>query len=362
LWRFTEVAVETRAAILKRILHDKYGGIKRSSHRMDSIVLYTHSVQTSMMRNLSISNIKRAIQNPILIKRELYRLASIPIHYTYSQYLNYSLSQPMNVMDEDWDNLIILDACRPDYFQKQCSISGRLEQKISPGKRSWEFMRESFSGRELHDTIYITSNPHSKKLPDDTFFETDYLIDQWNDDIGTILPNDVVAAAIDAHREHPDKRLIIHFMQPHRPYLGPTADRLREQVDLIGYRNQGDGLQIWGAVKERKVTRDDIKKAYSETLDIVLKSVEELLTDVDGKTVITSDHGEMLGERVTPFTSRVWGHSEGFDTKILRTVPWFVIDSDQRRNTVADSPIGDDQQLKEKAVMDRLEALGYAEE
>jgi len=265
------------------------------------------------------------------------------------------------MMDENWDNLIIFDACRYDFFQRQCNIQGTLERKISPGKRSWEFMTESFVGREFHDTIYITANPHSQKLPENTFFKTNYLIDQWNDDIGTVLPSDVVSAARKALREHPEKRLIVHFMQPHRPYLGPTADRLREEVDLIGYRNQGDGLQIWGAVKERKVTQSDIKKAYSETLDIVLQSIKELLRDIDGKTVITSDHGEMLGERVTPITSRVWGHSEGFDTEILRTVPWHIIDSDQRRNIVENSPVNNNEKLDQKEVKGRLEALGYTE-
>jgi hypothetical protein len=315
-----------------------------------------------MMRNLSISNLKRAIKNPTLIKREFHRLLSVPFHYIYDWYLNNSLSQSIDVMENDWDNLIILDACRPDFFQQQCDIQGTFEQKISPGKRSWEFMTESFVGREFHDTIYITANPHSQKLPENTFFKTNYLIDDWNDEIGTVLPKDVVSAAKEAHREHPDKRLIIHFMQPHRPYLGSTANKLREEVDLIGYRNQGDGLQIWGAVKERKVTQKDTKMAYSETLDIVLESVEELLDDIDGKTVITSDHGEMLGERVTPFTSRVWGHSEGFNTKILRTIPWLVINSDQRRGIVEDAPVNGDQKLDQEEVIDRLEALGYTEE
>lgn len=313
------------------------------------------------MRNLSISNARRAIHNPVLIKRELHRLLSVPIHYTNAWHLNDSLPRSVDMMKEDWDNLIILDACRFDFFQRQCEIQGRLEKKISPGKRSWEFMTESFVGREFHDTIYITANPHSQKLPENTFFKTNYLIDQWNDDIGTVLPSDAISAAKKALQEHPEKRLIVHFMQPHRPYLGPTADRLREQVDLIGYRNQGDGLQIWGAVKERKVTQSDIKKAYSETLDIVLESVQKLLDDIDGKTVITSDHGEMLGERVTPITSRVWGHSEGFDTEILRTIPWHIIDAEQRRNIVKDPPINTDQELDQQEVTDRLRSLGYTE-
>jgi hypothetical protein len=150
-------------------------------------------------------------------------------------------------------------------------------------------------------------------------------------------------------------------MQPHRPYLGPTAEALRERVDLIGYRNQGDGLQIWGAVKEGKVSVEEVRTAYSESLDIVLDEVEIFLERVDGKSVITADHGEMLGERVFPFTSRVWGHSEGFSTPTLRQVPWIEIESESRREVTASEPAESESELSESEVRDRLEALGYAE-
>jgi len=57
----------------------------------------------------------------------------------------------------------------------------------------------------------------------------------------------------------------------------------------------------------------------------------------------------------------VWGHSEGFDTEILRTVPWHIIDSDQRRNIVENSPVNNNEKLDQKEVKGRLEALGYTE-
>jgi hypothetical protein len=223
-------------------------------------------------------------------------------------------------MDEDWDNLLILDACRYDYFANQHDFDATPDRVISPGKMSWEFMQETFQGEYFHDTIYITSNPFATRLSEDTFFKTLYLIDEWDDEIGTIHPEDVAEAAKRANTQHPNKRLILHFMQPHRPYLGAMAEQLRERVDLVGYRNEGDGLQIWGAVKEGKITVEEVRTAYSESLDIVLDTVDDLLEDMDGKSVITADHGEMLGERVFPFTSRVWGHSEGFSTPTLREV------------------------------------------
>jgi hypothetical protein len=165
---------------------------------------------------------------------------------------------------------------------------------------------------------------------------------------------------MDAHRQHPDKRLIVHFMQPHRPYLGSTAEELRNQMNLIGYRNQGDGLQIWGAVKQGEVTIEEVRTAYAETLDKVIDEVKVLMKEIDGKSAITADHGEMLGERVLPITSRVWGHSEGFSTPNLRYVPWLEIPAENRREVTSSDPISSET-LDEEETEERLRALGCVE-
>lgn len=314
-----------------------------------------------MRKHYNIDNLRRAVSNPVLIAREILRLTSLPFHKGYGYYLDKQYGNGIDVMAQDWDNLIILDACRYDSVKSQNGIDGELEAVVSAGNRSWEFMQANFTGKQFHDTVYVTANPYANRLDDDVFHAVDLLLDRWDDEIGTVQPQDVVEAAIEAHETYPNKRLIVHFMQPHRPYLGPTADELRERVDLIGYRNQGDGLQIWGAAKERKVTVSEIRRAYSESLDIVLDHVSELLEQIDGKSIITSDHGEMLGERVFPFTSRVWGHSEGFTTPQLRTVPWLVVPGNERRNISAEGST-ESESLEEDVVQERLQALGYHEE
>jgi len=315
-----------------------------------------------MNNHYSFDNMKRAVKNPVLIGREVQRLSSWPLHQAYGRYVDRKLgSKSIDVMDADWDNLLILDACRADYFENQNIFDESVCRVISPGKMSWEFMEETFVGEELHDTIYITSNPFAEQLPDNTFFEIKYLIDEWDDEIGTIHPEAVVEAGTKALENHPNKRLILHFMQPHRPYLGPTAERLRERVDLKGYRNEGDGLQIWGAAKEKKVTVEEVRRAYEESLNIVLDVVKDALDKLGGKTVITADHGEMLGERIVPFTSRVWGHSEGFSTPILREVPWMELSTGSRREVTTSSPLKTKEKLDGETVEERLEALGYAE-
>lgn len=314
-----------------------------------------------MRNHFTLENLRRALRNPRLIRRELLRLGSLPFNHGYGYYTDRRIPRSIDMMGEDWDNLLILDACRYDYFANQHDFDATLNRVVSPGKMSWEFMQKTFQGEQFHDTIYITSNPFATRLPEDTFFETRYLIDEWDDEVGTIHPDDVAKAAKDANQKHPNKRLIVHFMQPHRPYLGDTAEEIRKKVDLVGYRNKGDGLQIWGAVKEALVTVEEVRNAYAESLDIVLEEVERFLNKVDGKSVVTADHGEMLGERVFPFTSRVWGHSEEFSTPTLREVPWLEVEGESRRDITTSEPIDSEDKLDNSEVQSRLEALGYVE-
>jgi hypothetical protein len=316
-----------------------------------------------MKNHYTLENLKRALRNPVLIRREALRLASWPVHRVYARYTDSRYNnENTDVMNEDWDNLVLLDAARFDYFEDMNTIEGTLRKEVSRGKKSWEFIEENFVGRDLHDTVYVTANPFSTDIPEGTFYYIDHLHARaWDERIGTVQPEDVVKAAIEAHEQYPNKRLIIHYMQPHRPYLGETAEMLRERLDLQGYGKHDKGIQIWGAVKQRDVSIREIRDAYRETLEIALQSVDDLLNQLSGKSVVTSDHGEMLGERVFPFTTRVWGHMEGFDTPTLREVPWLVVGSTDRRNIYDSDPIDSEVALNDTEIEERLEALGYAD-
>ena len=48
----------------------------------------------------------------------------------------YKRNDGTHIMDEDWDNLIILDACRYDLFEEVNTIDGTLESRISLGSAS----------------------------------------------------------------------------------------------------------------------------------------------------------------------------------------------------------------------------------
>jgi hypothetical protein len=271
-------------------------------------------------------------------------------------------------MMRDWDNLIILDACRYDTFAKRDQISGNLSKVVSRASHSWEFMKQNFLGRDCHDTVYVTANPHAERLPDDIFYTVENILDKWDSEYETVHPDDVVAAAVEAHNRYPNKRLIVHFMQPHEPWIGPTMDQLLERVDLHGYdkdhAHEGEdqnisGKKVWTAVRSGKITRQEMNQAYQESLDIVLRYSNELIEELGGKSVITADHAELLGERLLPLTPRIYGHPHSIDSPSLCEVPWLEIPSEERRKVISEEPIGFER-MDDKMVNDRLAALGYA--
>jgi hypothetical protein len=100
---------------------------------------------------------------------------------------------------------------------------------------------------------------------------------------------------------------------------------------------------------------------YNENLEIAFEYVTELLNEVDGRVIISADHGNMIGERQGPLpTKRHYGHPWGVYTTELVNVPWHVIDDGERREVLKEPPatVGKKGQPDE-LVEQRLQTLGY---
>ena len=195
---------------------------------------------------------------------------------------------------------------------------------------------------------------------DDIDVEFHAIVDIWKDrgwdkEYRTVLPETVRDEVLAAAERYPDKRLLVHFLQPHFPFLGPTG---LEHFDL-------DRLDFqWqdAALGTLDIPDDVIRRAYEENLEQVLPVVEELLTALDGRSVVTADHGQMLGERLFPFPIREYGHPAGIYSEELVKVPWHVFDEGPRREVVAEAPESSaDRDYDEEMTRDRLSALGYIE-
>lgn len=268
-------------------------------------------------------------------------------------------------MDEDWDNLIILDGCRYDMFKSAVDIGGELELKRSVGCRTSEFLDKTFSRNSHHDTIYISSNPHTRMLEEESSVykvHNLYADEYFDAELESVPPETIVEKTLDAHSENPDKRVITHFMQPHVPFIGEKGRQIDQSGNNSNYGDDEWVPSVWAQLRYglSDVTRDEIWDAYVENLEVAIPHVERLVAELPGKTVVTSDHGNLVGERLRPIPVRGYGHDiGGLRSEGLVRVPWLVFESAERRDVTADEPV-ETTAVEDEVIEDRLRQLGYA--
>lgn len=260
----------------------------------------------------------------------------------------------VDIFEEDWDNLIILDACRADSLERLINIDGTFESRSARGTSTPHFLRSNFAGRSLHDTVYVTANGWIVKLLDELDVELhklEFLEDgEYQDNAtGATRPEAVTHEAKQYAEQYPNKRLIAHYVQPHKPYLGEFGRETFESAQ----RNLQQ-IMTSGSISE-----DELQQAYNENLELVLDHVEELVDSLRGKTVITADHGELLGERISPIPIQGYGHPDHIYHQALTEIPWFTCEYETRREIAAERPERMDD-VDEEQLTEQLKDLGYA--
>lgn len=277
------------------------------------------------------------------------------------------------VLEEDWDVLIILDACRYDAFaicSKLLNAKGKLEYRISLASHTSEFIRKHFLNSHsiafLKDIVYVSANPmvdaalgkyrkyFYKYIPIWSF--------AWNERLVTVPPWETAYYALKTYiKTIPNnKRMIVHFLQPHGPFIGPIYGHISKCFskeiknfikkyivsatrDSCNKRCKSTMLALLNhyvkpLVKEGMLngflglnkcfTLEDLVKAYIENLLITLPYVDQLLHTFSGKIVVTSDHGEAFGEYLHELIPiRVIGHFSGIHINALVKVPWYIVEN-----------------------------------
>ncbi|MDI3501385.1 MAG: hypothetical protein PWP22_1156 [Thermoanaerobacter sp.] len=257
------------------------------------------------------------------------------IHHIIGRYYKMLPNKGIFVMEDDWDNLIILDACRYSTFLEVSGLN--CEYRISRASRTPEFLHENFVNRKYNDTIYITSNPYVNLFCKNCFYKIIPVWKfAWNEEIGTVLPKDVMKTALETEKRYPDKRLIIHFMQPHYPYIKdpdilPTTAKHEDIKDPIKLSLSGNPLNPFIEVERGNLDIEEVFKAYKRNLKAVLPYALKLAKRLKGRTVITSDHGEAFGEFAWPFPIKIYEHPPHVHIPALVKVPWLVFDKKERK-------------------------------
>jgi len=285
------------------------------------------------------------------------------INRTFQSGLFGMIRPPVDVFERDWDNLLIMDACRYDMLNEHEFENAEFKYCWSGGSNSMEFLRHNVDGRRLDDVVWVTANPHVAKYSENIFEIINVWNGGWNEEFRTVLPEKIVEEAKRAEEQYPNKRLVVHFMQPHYPFIGPIGrEELPEHRSFTGdgrIRDGDDaGKDVWEHLQEGTVSEALVWDAYRENLETVLPHAKNLIKKIRGKSVLTSDHGNELGRRSFPIPIRLYGHPGRRRTKNLVKVPWVVFDKTHRKEIRSGDGINR-QSVDERRVEERLTHLGY---
>lgn len=242
----------------------------------------------------------------------------------------------------DWDVLIILDACRCDAF---CNIFKYKEviRVDSDATATPEWLKKTWT-KKYDNIIYLSGNPfvNSKgvKTNDNSFVGGDHfeVKDCWdgafNKKTGRIESSAMKMYAIGyLNALKTGKKLVIHFMQPHSPYIfGDTKHNsffttlskiipMRQQLLLNKVKFIRKLKPRTESTYSEYYTDKEIKEAYMRNLESAREDVEYVVNQAamfGFKVVITADHGELFGEYER------YGHG-GKVVPELISVPWIEV-------------------------------------
>ena len=151
----------------------------------------------------------------------------------------------------------------------------------------------------------------------------------FDEELNTVHPRKIVMYSKILLERYPEKKFIIHLMQPHYPFLNKNIEGttgIKKLTDRMLNKRSGPGITVFHKLQKGLITLNEVKDSYNENLFIVMKYVVDIVNLLDGKIFITSDHGEALGENYHKYLPiKVYGHPRGTRINALTDVPWYEI-------------------------------------
>lgn len=280
------------------------------------------------------------------------------LHVAGLRQLGQRLNYGTTIYDRKWDVLILLDACRFDLFQEfapQHDVFDRFESfepVYSCASATPEWIEKTFveGPRSLvSGTHYVSCTGFSTNIDEDRLHQVDevwrYAVDP---SYGSTRPEAVTDAAIDAARNSDADRLVVHYVQPHAPFLHCVG-----KYDSQGDGGEGGTQNVWKGLREGRYDYDEVWEDYGQNLLRVLDEVETIVENVSGKVAITSDHGNAMGEW------GMYGHPSYVPAPIIKRVPWVEAVGGESDEYDVQGVKSISTGLSEHDLQDNLSALGY---
>lgn len=281
--------------------------------------------------------------------------------------INHLYSDGVDMAEEDWDHMLILDACRADMFEEVVGeVGDKYRRRRSNASATPEWIERTFADKSMGDVVYVSANPWVSRQAPDSFHN---IINLWvelydltHDDLAnagnlgdfdfeygtTISAREVTDKAIDVAREYSNKRIVVHYFQPHAPCIGYADGSERERPSEL-HPKANEFL-------DGKVSKQEVWDVYSENAAYAWCHAKRYLEAVSGEKVVTADHGELFGEILWPFPMRRYAHPMNLHHPNLTTVPWARFE-DERREITSDGC--NSILVDEEIINTRLRQLGY---
>lgn len=291
----------------------------------------------------------------------------------------------MNVFEQNWDILVLLDTCRTDALKEvegEYEFLNDIKEIWSVGSTSKEWVEQTFTEKyadEIANTAYVTGNPFSNTLLNererseygsthDTWLDNSKFANRFIKDTavdGSSLghleplwgttgpdapfeesqhPKQLTDYTIKAFRTGDYERVISHYMQPHSPYFASS-----NRYSKLMQHEKAPFRVLKNGGKEEK---EKVWEAYLDNLRYALDYIQVLIENVDGKVVISADHGELLGDH------RMYYHMPGNPHPKLKKVPWVEVEAENKQTLEPDVALTGHDSAQE-ASEEQLEALGY---
>jgi hypothetical protein len=241
--------------------------------------------------------------------------------------------EKVDLLEQNWDVLIIIDATRYDVFEDTYKNILHKEGVLKKAKTfagcTFDWMNSNLNNKDCSNIIYI--DPiimFENYVPQNNFFKVEKVWEtKWDYEYGTILPESITDSALELMKKHKDKRFIVHYHQPHPPILLPnflkirtritTPDKVLRRVDKedenpakdIPHFIQGNMRRFLGSENAwniliklgiepldgagqmyKHLGKDEMIRGYKENLKLVLKDINRIIDSQNKKIVITSDH------------------------------------------------------------------------
>jgi len=164
-------------------------------------------------------------------------------------------------------------------------------------------------------------------------------------------PEALTNAAVRSFRKSSAEKYIVHYVQPHAPFLHCVG-----KYDSVS-DGAGGTQNIWDGLEEGEFKKNEVWGDYGQNLLTVLDNVLTLIEEFDGQIAITADHGNALGE------FGYFGHPGHVPIPAIRKVPWATATGLSKENydlkEREEVSTGSGEQDIKSELKDHLRDLGY---